>query len=57
MIGKVGKSRAGVKSAGKSQFGDLVNYIAREADGKTASRCPPFPAVNWPHGRQCRGGW
>jgi hypothetical protein len=34
MLGKVGKSRAGAKSAGKSQFGDLVNYVAREADGK-----------------------
>lgn len=34
MLGKVGKSRIGAKSAGKSQFSDLVNYIAREADGK-----------------------
>ena len=57
MLGKVGKSRVGAKATGKSQFGDLVRYISREADGKTASRCPPFPAVNWPHGRQCRGGW
>ena len=39
MLGKVGKSRSGVKAPGKSQFGDL------------ALRCPPFPAVNWPHGR------
>lgn len=34
MIGKVGKSRVGAKSAGKSSFADLVNYVAREADGK-----------------------
>ena len=34
MLGKVGKSRSGAKAPGKSQFGDLVNYIAREADGK-----------------------
>ena len=34
MIGKVGKSRVGAKSAGKSPFADLVNYVAREADGK-----------------------
>ncbi|MBU2857836.1 hypothetical protein HF289_13465 [Acidithiobacillus ferrooxidans] len=34
MLGKVGKSRVGAKATGKSQFGDLVNYIAREADGK-----------------------
>ncbi len=34
MLGKVGKSRVGAKSAGKSPFADLVNYVAREADGK-----------------------
>jgi hypothetical protein len=34
MLGKVGKSRAGAKGPGKSPFADLVNYIAREADGK-----------------------
>ncbi|MBU2856806.1 relaxase/mobilization nuclease domain-containing protein [Acidithiobacillus ferrooxidans] len=35
MLSKVGKSRSSAKSASKkSQFGDLVNYIAREADGK-----------------------
>ena len=34
MLGKVGKSRVGAKSAGKSSFADLVNYVAREADGK-----------------------
>ena len=34
MLGKVGKSRVGAKGPGKSQFADLVNYIAREADGK-----------------------
>ncbi|WP_428946818.1 TraI/MobA(P) family conjugative relaxase [Acidithiobacillus ferrooxidans] len=34
MLGKVGKSRVGAKSPGKSPFADLVNYIAREADGK-----------------------
>ena len=34
MLGKVGKSRVGAKTASKSQFGDLVNYVAREADGK-----------------------
>ncbi|MGE4530575.1 MAG: TraI/MobA(P) family conjugative relaxase [Acidithiobacillus sp.] len=34
MIGKVGKSRAAAKSGSKSQFGDVVNYIIREADGK-----------------------
>jgi hypothetical protein len=34
MLGKVGKSRVGAKGPGKSQFGDLVNYVAREADGK-----------------------
>lgn len=34
MIGKVGKSRAAAKTGGKSQFGDVVNYIIREADGK-----------------------
>ncbi|MDA8151349.1 MAG: relaxase/mobilization nuclease domain-containing protein [Acidithiobacillus sp.] len=34
MIGKVGKSRVGAKSVGKSPFADLVNYVAREADGK-----------------------
>uniref|UniRef100_E6QC87 Putative Relaxase/Mobilisation nuclease n=1 Tax=mine drainage metagenome TaxID=410659 RepID=E6QC87_9ZZZZ len=34
MIGKVGKSRTVGKAGSKSQFGDVVNYIAREADGK-----------------------
>jgi hypothetical protein len=34
MLGKVGKSRVGAKGPGKSPFADLVNYIAREADGK-----------------------
>lgn len=34
MLGKVGKSRVGAKATGKSQFGDLVRYISREADGK-----------------------
>ncbi len=34
MLGKVGKSRSGAKAPGKSRFADLVNYIAREADGK-----------------------
>ncbi|OCX75594.1 TraI/MobA(P) family conjugative relaxase [Acidithiobacillus thiooxidans] len=34
MIGKVGKSRVGAKGPGKSSFADLVNYVAREADGK-----------------------
>ena len=34
MLGKVGKSRVGAKDPGKSPFADLVNYVAREADGK-----------------------
>ncbi|MDA8154664.1 MAG: relaxase/mobilization nuclease domain-containing protein [Acidithiobacillus sp.] len=34
MLGKVGKSRIGAKGLGKSPFADLVNYVAREADGK-----------------------
>ena len=34
MLGKVGKSRVGAKGPGKSPFADLVNYVAREADGK-----------------------
>ena len=34
MIGKVGKSRTAAKTGSKSQFGDVVNYIIREADGK-----------------------
>ncbi|ACH82983.1 hypothetical protein FE661_03640 [Acidithiobacillus ferrooxidans] len=34
MLGKVGKSRSGAKATGKSQFGDLVSYIACEAGGK-----------------------
>ncbi|WP_123105644.1 hypothetical protein [Acidithiobacillus sulfuriphilus] len=33
-IGKVGKSSVSAKPAGKSRFADLVNYVAREADGK-----------------------
>lgn len=41
MIGKVGKSRVGVKSAGKSQFGDLVNYIAREARSSDFAQAVP----------------
>jgi hypothetical protein len=55
MLGKVGKERGGAKGIGKSQFEDLVNYLAREVyQHKPASRCPPFPAVNRPHGRRCR---
>lgn len=36
MIGKAGKSRVVAKPDGRSQsrFGDLIKYIAREADGK-----------------------
>ena len=34
MLGKVGKSCVGAKCPGKSPFADLVNYVAREADGK-----------------------
>ncbi|BBF63912.1 TraI/MobA(P) family conjugative relaxase [Acidithiobacillus ferridurans] len=34
MIGKVGKSRTAAKTGSKSQFGDVVNYIIREVDGK-----------------------
>ena len=30
----IGKSRVGAKGPGKSPFADLVNYVAREADGK-----------------------
>ena len=34
MISKVGKSSVSAKPVGRSRFTDLVNYVAREADGK-----------------------
>jgi hypothetical protein len=40
MIGKVGKSRTGAKTGRKSPFGDVVNYIARETDGKGREIAP-----------------
>lgn len=40
MLGKVGKSRVGAKGPGRSPFADLVNYLARKADGKGREGSP-----------------